>query len=101
VAKDDFPPTHPEAGREIEDAILFEERRSPEAARRLSLRIKALMALVQEQPGAGSPHLRGTRRLLLRSFPYAIIDVPRDGGLLVVAFAHASRRPGYWIHRLN
>jgi toxin ParE1/3/4 len=42
----------------------------------------------------------GVRRMFLRSFPYSAVYVlePR---LVVVAVAHARRRPGYWARRLS
>ena len=42
----------------------------------------------------------GIRRLVMRRFPYSVIV--RDVGDVfeVVAFAHHSRRPGYWRHRI-
>ncbi len=39
------------------------------------------------------------RRINLRVFPYYIPYVVREQTLWVVAIAHASRRPLYWISR--
>jgi hypothetical protein len=44
----------------------------------------------------GSTAARGVRRLLLRRFPYAIVVQERGTEILVLAFAHHARRPGYW-----
>ena len=46
-------------------------------------------------------HLRsgGYRRINLRDFPYFIPFIIRKDTLWVLAFAHASRRPHYWISR--
>ncbi len=43
----------------------------------------------------------GLQRVLLRDFPYQI--VVREGlfDRQVVAVGHQSRRPGYWLRRLN
>ena len=44
---------------------------------------------------------RGVKRLLLRRFPYAIVVVERRSEIVVIAFAHQARRPGYWRGRLQ
>ena len=43
---------------------------------------------------------REVRRIPLRSFPYTLYYVV-DPGVVVVAFAHDRRRPGYWTRRLE
>lgn len=66
---------------------------------------EAAFARIEETPLTGSPwnHRRlpdGVRRMFLRSFPYSAVYIlePR---VVVVAVAHARRRPGYWVKRLN
>lgn len=39
------------------------------------------------------------RRCILRTFPYAVIFEVLPDEVLVLAVAHASRRPGYWRDR--
>jgi hypothetical protein len=41
------------------------------------------------------------KRLLLRRFPYAVIVRESAEEILVIAFAHTARRPGYWRRRLK
>lgn len=38
-------------------------------------------------------------RVLLKRLPYSIVYVTTDVERLVIAFAHTSRRPNYWIRR--
>jgi toxin ParE1/3/4 len=52
-------------------------------------------------PQHGSPYLGGTRRVVLRRFPYSIVYLADQGDLLVVAVAHHRRKPGYWRTRLS
>lgn len=53
------------------------------------------------------PKFRGWDRLpVVRSrdvdmFPYRVVYFVRDGELVIVAFAHQSRRPGYWRERVD
>jgi plasmid stabilization system protein ParE len=60
--------------------------------------------LIVEQPGIGSSppatdHSLGVRRVLVRTFPFAVVYVELSHETRILAFAHGSRRPGYWLHR--
>ena len=51
-----------------------------------------------------SPHIgviwrSGTRRFSLHRFPYNVIYQIKPDLLRVIAVAHQSRRPGYWVGR--
>lgn len=37
----------------------------------------------------------------LGKFPYDLVYAIREGEIFVLAYAHESRRPGYWMHRLS
>lgn len=50
-------------------------------------------------PMPGSAATLGAKRLILRRFPYDIVVVDRVDQRIVVAFAHHSRKPGYWRDR--
>jgi hypothetical protein len=41
------------------------------------------------------------RQVIVKPFPYSVIFIEHQSGLWVVAFAHQSRRPGYWRNRLG
>ena len=43
----------------------------------------------------------GTRRYIMRRFPFVIHYIDMPDKLWIVAFAHAKRRPGYWTERLK
>jgi len=47
----------------------------------------------------GMSGARGAKRLMLRRFPYSVIVREDETEIVVVAFAHHSRRPGYWRDR--
>ena len=101
MANDDFPPTLPEAATEIADAIAYLERKNTTAARDLAVRVAATVALVKALPESGSPTFGGMRRLLLRTHAYALIYRVTEGQVRIIAFAHTSRKPGYWLDRLS
>jgi len=97
---------HPEARAELLDA---HERYMSIDGRDLDLEFvaeaEAAAALILEWPDAPPPY-RGwwghptVRTWHLSKFPYKLIYAVRDGEVFVLAYAHESRRPGYWAHRL-
>ena len=44
---------------------------------------------------------REIRRLLLRRFPYLVVYEVLTNEVMVLAVAHVSRRPNYWIDRAD
>ena len=57
--------------------------------------------IVPLTPAPGASGAQGVKRLILRRFPYAVILHERNTEILVLAFAHQSRRPGYWRDRIR
>ncbi|MBL8539519.1 MAG: type II toxin-antitoxin system RelE/ParE family toxin [Betaproteobacteria bacterium] len=50
-------------------------------------------------PSAGSPFASGTRRVLLKDFPFSLIYRVESDGILIIAVAPHARKPGYWRSR--
>ena len=50
---------------------------------------------------AGSSYLSGTRRFVMRRFPFTVIYRDREKLIEVVAVAHGRRKPGYWKKRIK
>jgi plasmid stabilization system protein ParE len=48
-------------------------------------------------PGVASD--KRARRVLVIRFPYSIVFYEHKNEIVIVAFAHSSRRPGYWRSR--
>jgi len=42
----------------------------------------------------------GAKQLILHRFPFSLITIKRNQTFIVVAFAHHSRKPGYWRKRI-
>jgi len=87
-----------------EAAAWYDERVAGLGVRFLT-EVEAAFARIDEMPLLGPPWLHrrvppGVRRMFVRSFPYSAVYIvePR---LVVVAIAHAHRRPGYWKVRLT
>ncbi|MFW6012287.1 MAG: type II toxin-antitoxin system RelE/ParE family toxin [bacterium] len=51
-------------------------------------------------PEHGSPHLAGTRRIVLGRFPFDVVYLAEPQEIVVVAVAHHKREPGYWRGRV-
>lgn len=73
--------------------------RSPEIAESFMTELDRGIELILERPGHWAPYVAGTRRFLLRRFPYAVIFRNVGEAVQIVAIAHARRRPGYWRER--
>lgn len=41
----------------------------------------------------------GAKRLILERFPYDVVAIELPEEIVVIAFAHHSRTPGYWLGR--
>jgi plasmid stabilization system protein ParE len=90
-----------DALEEAEDAARWYAERSASAAARFSEEIDAAESAITDFPGAWPPFDHGTRRYLLRRYPFSIIYRIESRRILIVAVAHAHRRPGYWKSRLQ
>jgi toxin ParE1/3/4 len=90
---------------ELREAIDWYEHQARGLGTQLHAEIDACMARLREPPDASTPvprvHARyGLRRVLVKRFPYSIIFLVRDDVVEVIAFAHSSRNPKYWLPRL-
>jgi len=97
---------HAAAADEAAEAAAWYERQRPGLGADFEQAVDAALDLLEQDivpltamPGPAG--IRGVKRLLLRRFPYAVIVYETDAEMLVVAFAHQARRPGYWRDRLR
>lgn len=91
---------HPQAIRDLEEAIQFYKERSPKAARRFLLEFKRAKTMILSFPKAWPLFEKGTRRILLDRFPYGLIYKEHAHQYVILAVMHMSQRPGYWFDRL-
>jgi toxin ParE1/3/4 len=97
---------HAAAAEEAAEAAAWYEKERPGLGTDFEHAIDAALDVLEQEivPLLSAPGVAGTRgikRLLLRRFPYAVIVRERDMEILVIAFAHHARRPGYWRDRLR
>lgn len=57
------------------------------------------LGLLSRFPELGRSRAGSTRTLALHSFPYSLIYLLQPNAIRVIAVAHHSRRPGYWVGR--
>lgn len=90
---------HPEAIAEARAAREWYQARNAEAAEAFMAELDMAIQRIEEAPRQWPPYLTGTRRYLLRRFPFFVVFRETDDRLQILAVAHARRRPGYWIGR--
>ncbi|RNI21684.1 type II toxin-antitoxin system RelE/ParE family toxin [Flexivirga caeni] len=97
---------HPAARAELRDAAIWYDDRDTGLGDRLLATARAEVSFIQSWPDA-APLYSGRRRVpvirrkSVETFPYGIIYFVRDNEVIVVAYAHEKRRPGYWRKRLD
>ncbi len=87
---------HPEAVAEIRAARLRYAEYSAETSERFFSEVEEGLERIVQLPETWPSYLHGTRRFLLRRFPFSIVYRVTDETIGVYALAHAKRRPGYW-----
>ena len=97
---------HAAAAEEAAEAAARYEKERSGLGSEFDHAVNAALDLLEEDfvplvsvPGAAGA--QGVKRLLLRRFPYAVIVYEQSAEILVLAFAHHSRRPGYWRGRIG
>ena len=87
---------HPEAARELEQALAFYRNQGGIGVARAFLsefeRVGTLLVL---NPGFGTPTTGGRRSFPLRRFPYSLIYRSTGKDVRILVVGHQHRRPGY------
>lgn len=90
---------HAEALAEAEASARWYAERSTAAALGFDAELGAAESAISDQPEAWAEHVHGTRRYLLRRYPFSVVNQVQPRRVVIVAVAHARRRPGYWQSR--
>ena len=88
-----------EAQQELFDAISFYEEACVGLGRRFKDELDRCILWIAEHPELYNLRHGVYRRINLRSFPYYVAFIDRESAIWILAVAHASRRPTYWISR--
>ncbi len=89
------------ASEELSEAVRwYEEQRSGLGAEFLDA-VAGTIAIIEARPEIGAVVSRAgfTRRVLVPRFPYQVVYHLAASEIVIVAFAHLKRRPGYWKKR--
>jgi len=86
----------PLAEEEMIEASEFYEARSEGLGVEFLDDVQRIIDLVREYPRIGQSVGGGFRRGVLRRFPFSIIYSEERNEIVIIAVAHAKRRPGYW-----
>lgn len=65
-----------------------------------ALEVRRLCRRIAEAPAAGFEVRPDVRRRIVRRFPYSVLYTVENEEIVVLAIAHQSREPGYWIRRV-
>ncbi len=93
-------PLLPAAREEFLEAADRYDAQTPGLGEEFIVAVEYAAGRIAAFPEHGSPYLAGTRRVVLRRFPYSVVYQVEPEGALVIAVAHHSRRPAYWRDRL-
>ncbi len=90
---------HQAAEDELLNEIGYLELRSVGLGRRFFTEVRRAERLIAQFPESTEEILPGIRKAVLRKFRFSLIYSIEKEGVLILAVAHHSRRPGYWVHR--
>jgi plasmid stabilization system protein ParE len=84
------------AEQDYTEALSWYAERSKGAARGFEAEFEQAIQAIQRDPQR-FPFCDGSHRFyLMRRYPFQVIYRETSGRMLIVAVAHAKRRPGYW-----
>jgi len=90
----------PDARAEFLLALEYYEECQPGLGRRFRDAVEKELDHVREMPFRFRVLHTPFRRCLVPKFPYSIIFTIEPALILVIAVAHAKRKPGYWHDRI-
>jgi len=93
-----------EADKELEAAAVWYEDQRAGLGEEFLRSVQEAIDQIRAFPSAGALHPQvpedlQARRVLVQSFPYAVVYLELPDEIRVLAVAHMKRRPGYWMER--
>ncbi|MFT3882741.1 MAG: type II toxin-antitoxin system RelE/ParE family toxin [Gemmatales bacterium] len=89
-----------EASNEIDEAFDWYLKRSIRAASEFQRRLKNALMQIDASPWLGTLFTEDAYWVRIKKYPYLLIYQNRTPIIRVIAVAHQSRRPGYWVKRV-
>lgn len=91
---------HPDARQDALEAYQWYFKRSPQAAKAFQEELQEAGFAIQRSPARWAGYRWGTRRYLMKRFPFVIVYRVTAEQIQVAAVAHGRRKPGYWKARV-
>jgi hypothetical protein len=91
---------HEAAAVELAEAVEYYDSATEGLGTRLLTEVISAVEYIEEFPELAALGEHSVRRKVLARFPYSILYMIQQGELIILAVAHQSRRPNYWIDRL-
>ena len=88
-----------EAEVELWDAVAYYEDKAAGLGLDFEVEIERSIQILGESPKCWPVRKDGTRRYLIRRFPYLVVYTYQNNHVWIVALAHCRRNPGYWSSR--
>lgn len=92
---------HRLAASELIRSAEFYEHRNPTLGEAFLSTVEVTLPKIQRNPELGKPGRLGTSSWKTKRFPFRIVYLEQPDRFWIVAVAHLSRRPDYWIRRLR
>ena len=94
----------PEAIAELHAALRWYDLQRKGQGLSFHQEIRNTLARLCSYPNSGGlapdvPEALDIRHLVVNRYPYSVIYLRQQGTIHILAIAHASRRPGYWLSR--
>ena len=90
-----------EAERELIAAADFYERERAGLGAEFESAARGTVRVIQTDPERHPLQKRGVRRCVMQRFPFVIHYMDLPDVVWIIAFAHTSRKPNYWMPRLQ
>jgi len=91
---------HEAAASEFKAAFRWYFERNSTVAEEFADELIRAVQHVLEGPRRWPAHIAGTRKFVMRRFPFVIVYREGVSAIQILAVAHAKRKPGYWLGRL-
>ena len=86
----------PAAIAEARAAHSWYAARSPSSSANFLHELDDAVDAIVKAPERWAPFVEGTRRYVLRRFPFYLVYRECEDDIHILAIAHGRRRPGYW-----
>jgi len=90
---------HPAAVEEAGDSYAHYSRRDSEIGERFLDALEVTFDAILKTPYRFPKYQHGTRRALVKGFPFQVVFQVRADRVRIIAVAHHRQEPGYWATR--